>query len=139
MCGTFIVDFNWASQAIIETVQAAFPSLESPNGGPIAVDPVPPALVFREESARVHSDFGNGNWQQDTSKRYNAGCNRDIQVLPQRGEVGRVASAEHFARLERWFLDRYAGSRPQVLSNGCKKNFVLVRNQCVYNFHLCAG
>ena len=139
MCGTFIVDFNWASQAIIETVQSAFPSLESPNGGPVAADPGPPALGFRQTSARIRTDLGNGNWQQDTSMRFNAGCNRDVRVLPQVGEVGLLASADDRVRLERWFLDRYAGSRPQVLSNGCKKNFVLVRNQCVYNFHLCAG
>jgi hypothetical protein len=130
----FRVDFNWASQAIIETVAIAFPSLEAPNGT-VVNDPPIPQLQWQQSSPNVVTLLGNGRWNRDTSYRFNAGCNPDTNTSPTPGDSGVVTVAEG-NQLEQWFLARYNGSNPGVLKNGEKWNLHLTRNGALYNFHV---
>lgn len=130
----FEVDFNWASQAIIETVAVPFPSLETPREAGVA-DPAVPQLEFKQSGPVTVTMFGCGRWNRDTSYRFNAGCNPDRHRAAEVGDVGVLPLAEA-QRLEQWFLERYPESKPDVLKTGEKWNFVLVRNSAVFNFHL---
>ena len=138
---TFHVDFNWASQAIIETVAIAFPSLESPNNNNNNnnnADPPPPALEF-QQSGPIHvTHFGTGRWNRDSSYRFNAGCNPDIGVAPPVGDTG-VVSGGDAVRVFDWFRNRYPNNNPQRLVNGNKMNLCFVSQGRVYNFHLLVG
>ncbi|MEH1028366.1 MULTISPECIES: hypothetical protein [Micromonospora] len=132
----FNVDFNWASQAIIETVAVPFPSLETPPGVVVA-DPPIPQLESKRSGPVTVTMFGNGRWNRDTSYRFNAGCNDDRGVAAKVDDVGELSLAEA-ERLEEWFRKRYPGSKPNVLKTGGKWNFTLVRNGAVFNFHVSA-
>ncbi|MGC4891710.1 hypothetical protein [Micromonospora sp. DT227] len=70
----FEVDFNWASQAVIETVAVPFPSLETPPDVVVA-DPPVPQLAFQQSGPVTVTMLGCGRWNRDTSYRFNAGCN----------------------------------------------------------------
>ncbi|WP_422752053.1 hypothetical protein [Micromonospora sp. WMMD708] len=130
----FEVDFNWASQAVIETVAVPFPSLETPPGVVVA-DPAVPQLAFQHSGPVTVTMLGSGRWNRDTSYRFNAGCNQEPHHAAAIGEVGVLAAAEA-QRLEDWFLQRYPNSNPVVLKNGGKWNLVLTRNGAVFNFHV---
>lgn len=130
----FEVDFNWASQAVIETVAVPFPSLETPPDVVVA-DPPVPQLAFQQSGPVTVTMLGCGRWNRDTSYRFNAGCNPQPHHAAQVGEVG-VLSAAEAQRLETWFVRRYPNSNPAVLKNGGKWNLVLTRNGAVFNFHV---
>ncbi|MEU1756209.1 hypothetical protein ABZ436_26650 [Micromonospora matsumotoense] len=129
----FEVDFDWASQAIIETVAVPFPSLETPPGVVVADPPIPQLPPLQSGPVTV-TMLGSGRWNRDSSYRFNAGCNREPHVAAGIGEVGLLSAAEA-QRLEDWFLQRYPTSGPLVLKNGGKWNLTLTRNGAVYNFH----
>jgi hypothetical protein len=137
----FHVDFDWATQAIIETVAIAFPSLESPqnnNNNNNNADPPPPVLEASQSGPNYVTDFGNGRWNRASSYRFNAGCNRDIRVAPSPGDKG-IVSPGTAVEVYNWFRARYPNNNPQRLTNGSKMNLCFVRQHCVYNFHLMIG
>jgi hypothetical protein len=110
----FIVDFNWASQAILETVGMAFPSLEAPQGVVVG-DPPTPALRPGGLGPVHVALCGNGRWQKDSSDRFNCGCNIDVGIPAQPGDKG-ILSAGEMERLYTWFQQRYPTSRTSRLS-----------------------
>lgn len=133
MVMSFEVDFNWASQGVIETVAVPFPSLETPPDVVVA-DPPVPQLAFKESGPVTVTMLGCGRWNRDTSYRFNAGCNPEPHRAAEVGETGLLTAADG-QRLEDWFLQRYPTANPVVLKNGGKWNLTLTRNGAVYNFH----
>ena len=139
----FYVTFDWTSKAIMETVAIPFPSLEQPESSEkgkedtpkVVADPTPPELKFQHSSENQVTVHGNGRWNRDTSYRFNAGCNPHHSKAPEEGNVG-IMSQDDAMKLEQWFQKRYPDAKPQVLKKVGKWNLVLVRNQCVYNFHI---
>jgi len=107
--------------------------------GQVVAEPGAPALEHGAMSHRVTSTLGNGRWQRDSSYRFNAGCNREVNTAPPNDEVGLVASPQELNQLKLWFQQRYPNSRPTILSNASKVNFTLVHRHCVFNFHLRSG
>jgi hypothetical protein len=130
----FKVDFNWASQAVIETVQIAFPSLERLNGSPDFADPEPPELEVSRSGPEHVMDFGSGRWNRDSSYRFNAGSNPDRKTDP-KGEVGQLTLSDA-NRLVKWFKDRYHGFKPDVLRSGSKWNLYFTKDKRAYFFHI---
>src|SRR5579859_1704844 len=135
--GDFVVDFYWASQAIIETVQVAFPSLESRPDSNVHDTP-PPVLAAKEMGPRHTTDYGNGRWRNTSSYYFNAGCNMDIGIACGDGDVG-ILSPIDLQRVSDWFLDRYSTKNPNILRNGSKINFTFVHTGRAYNFHAAVG
>lgn len=71
---SFEVDFNWASQAIIDTVAIPFLSLETSRGAVVA-DQAVPALEPGQSGPVAVTMLGCGRWQRGSIYRFNAGCN----------------------------------------------------------------
>jgi hypothetical protein len=117
----FEVDFNWTSQAILEMhpiFSAPPPRLEPNHLGPVEV-----------------SDLGNGRWQRGSSYYFNCGVNIDLRTPPPEGDKG-LLSREDGRRLQEWFEQEYHDERPNVLKDGEKWNFTLVKNGNAFNFHV---
>lgn len=132
----FIVEFDWASKAIMETVAIPFPTLEAATTKAVT-DPQRPDLEFQTSGDIQVTIHGNGRWNRDTSYRFNAGYNCGHNKVPEMGNVGTMSEADA-TKLENWFLSRYPNDKPEVLKDKepGKRNLVLVRNQCLYNFHI---
>jgi hypothetical protein len=139
----FYVTFDWASKAIMETVAIPFPSLEQSESSEkgkedtakVVADPTPPKLEMRQSSENQVTSHGNGRWNRDSSYRFNAGCNPHHDEAPKEGNVA-IMSKDDAANLEEWFRKRFPDAKPDVLKKAGKWNLVLVRNGCVYNFHV---
>jgi hypothetical protein len=117
----FHVDFNWTSQAILEM-------------HPIFSEP-PPRLEPNGLGPQHVSDLGNGRWHRSSSYYFNCGVNHDLHKAPPEGDLG-LLSQEDGRHLQEWFEQEYAGERPNVLKNGEKWNFTLVKNGNAFNFHV---
>jgi hypothetical protein len=101
----------------------------------VVTDPRPPELESLQSSENQVTDHGNGRWNRDSSYRFNAGCNPHHGKAPEKGNVG-IMTQDDALKLENWFQKRYPDAKPQVLKEAGKWNLVLVRNLCVYNFHI---
>jgi hypothetical protein len=133
----FPVDFNRASQAIIETIAIPFPSLEVPKDTKVA-DATPPKLESGQVSPVTVTSLGNGRWRRDSSMQFNAGVNDDLNHAPDDESDRGLLTQDDAEQLEKFFMSRYAvsGATPKVLKNHEKWNLTVVRNHVVYNFHI---
>lgn len=118
----FSIDFNWASQAIME--QEHFVFMQGPP-------PLPPNGLGPVEL----TDLGNGRWHHTSSYYYNCGANNDFRHAPPIGDIGQLTLHDGY-NLEGWFWRRYPNLRPHVLKDEIKWNFTLVYQGSAFNFHV---
>ena len=120
----FETDLNCVIGAIIELVPQ--------------MDYNPPALEADQLGPVLVGYFGNGRWHRRSSLYFNCGVNKDANTPGDIGEKGHL-SRHDGNNAAFWFEKEYRNYKAQVLEQGTKWNFTLVKNSRAFNFHLEVG